>query len=56
MNEFVYVGDDMVNDRWSEKCGNDYGLEKNNARQLDGNTVPDKVIDHIGALPKAIKK
>jgi FMN phosphatase YigB (HAD superfamily) len=30
--------------------------KKNNARQLNGNTVPDKVIDCIGDLPKAIQE
>ena len=42
------------------KPGKNVGMatvwKRNNARQLNGNTVPDKVIDCIGALPKAIKE
>ena len=41
------MGDDMVNDiDGAKKCWNDHSLDKNNSRQLNGKTVPDKVIDH----------
>ncbi|MFL2505365.1 MAG: HAD family hydrolase [Candidatus Azotimanducaceae bacterium] len=56
-NEFVYVGDDVVNDiDGAKNVGMATVWKRNNARQLNGNTVPDKVIDCIGALPKAIKE
>ena len=56
-NEFVYVGDDMVNDiDGAKNVGMTTVWKKNNARHLNGNTVPDKIIDHIGALPKAIQE
>ena len=56
-SEFVYVGDDMVNDiDGAKNVGMTTVWKKNNSRQFDGNTVPDKVIDHIGALPKAIQE
>ncbi len=56
-NEFVYVGDDMVNDiDGAKNVGMTTVWIKNNSRQLNGKTVPDKVIDHIGALPKAIQE
>ena len=56
-NEFVYVGDDMVNDiDGAKNVGMTTVWKKNNARRLNGNTVPDKIIDHIGALPKAIQE
>ncbi|MFL2504819.1 MAG: HAD family hydrolase [Candidatus Azotimanducaceae bacterium] len=56
-NEFVYVGDDMVNDiDGAKNVGMATVWKKNNARQLNGNTVPDKVIDCIGDLPKAIQE
>ena len=56
-NEFVYVGDDIVNDiDGAKNVGMTTVWKKNNARQFNGNTVPDKVIDHIGALPKAIQE
>ena len=56
-NEFVYVGDDVVNDiDGAKNVGMAAVWKRNNARQLNGNTVPDKVIDCIGALPKAIEE
>ena len=47
----------MVNDiDGAKNVGMATVWKKNNSRQLNGNTVPDKVIDHIGALPKAIQE
>jgi HAD superfamily hydrolase (TIGR01549 family) len=56
-NEFVYVGDDVLNDiDGAKNVGMATVWKRNNPRQFNGNTVPDKVIDCIGALPKAIKE
>ena len=56
-HEFVYVGDDMVNDiDGAKNVGMTTVWKKNYARQLNGNTVPDKIIDGIDALPKAIQE
>ncbi len=55
--DFVYVGDDLVNDiDGAKNVGMTTIWKKNSARQLNGNTVPDKVIEHIGALPRAIQE
>ena len=55
--DFVYVGDDMVNDiDGAKNVGMTTIWKKNSASQLNGNTVPDKVIEHIGALPRAIQE
>ena len=56
-HEFVYVGDDMVNDiDGAKNVGMATIWKKNYGRQLGGNTVPDKVIDRIDALPEAIEE
>ena len=56
-HEFVYVGDDMVNDiDGAKNVGMTTVWKKNYARQIDGNTIPDKIIDKIDALPRAIQE
>ncbi len=55
--EFVYVGDDMVNDiDGAKNVGMTTVWKKNHARQFIGNTIPDKIIDGIDALPRAIQE
>ena len=56
-HEFVYVGDDMVNDiDGAKNVGMTTVWKKNYSRQFNGNTIPDKIIDRIDALPRAIQE
>jgi len=56
-NEFLYVGDDMVNDiDGAKNVGMATVWKKNLARKPNGSTVPDGIIDQIDTLPEAIKE